>query len=128
MCSPLHRKRRRRFEGAGAGGGGSGRRRTFGGSPSGRPRRSGRSPRPPRAATARQHVWLEATEYGHVAKLITKPPAVYLAVYPLCIQTGCGFTCILCVQTPPGVYFPPRDSVPKRQEVEFQPQVETQPG
>ena len=51
---------------------------------------------------------LSTTEYGHVAKLITKPPAVYLAVYPLCIQTGCGFTCILCVQTPPGVYFPPR--------------------
>ena len=27
----------------------------------------------------------------------SKPEAVYLTVYPLCIQTECGFTCILCV-------------------------------
>ena len=38
----------------------------------------------------------------------SKPEAVYLTVYPLCIQTECGFTCILCVQTPSGVCLTPR--------------------
>ena len=46
----------------------------------------------------------------------SKPEAVYLTVYPLCIQTECGFTCILCVQTPSGVCLTPRtksSSAPK---------------
>ena len=30
----------------------------------------------------------------------SKPEAVYLTVYPLCIQTECGFTCILCATCP----------------------------
>ena len=44
------------------------------------------------------------TSFGHSKKTCSssKPEAVYLTVYPLCIQTECGFTCILCVQTPSG--------------------------
>ena len=61
---------------------------------------------------------MSTTEYGHVAKLITQPPPVYLAAYPLCIQTDCGFTCILCVQTPPGVYLTPRGCVEQLQRVQ----------